>query len=385
MTWTPNATVSIDGVEFRDSSLNGLSVSAGRSSVWEQPRAGYCSIQIVILPGDHFDFAINDSIVITVEDSSGDPVTLFTGTLTTVTSNVAASGSIENVVISTVTGIGSMAKMSRVITGGTSWPKEYDDDRINRILTASGVAIDTIDTPGVYEFEAITKDLGDTYTYAAYYAQMAFGYIYETATGSVGYANESRRTQDVGISGYYHIPKDVILGRSVSSQVSLGDLLNDLTLGYRAGTVTSTSASSIATYGKAGASIDTELHDLAQAQVQADRYITLRAIPQINLNAFTVQLDASTITNATRDLLLSIYMGLPIQIQNLPAGVLGSTGGTFNGFVESYQFSIAQKQAAVTINASDSTYSLAPTRWQDVNPSLIWSAVDPTLQWQNYE
>lgn len=383
MSWNPNPVVTIDGVDFTGEALNGVNITMGRPSVWSQPRAGYCTIDLVNLNDSIWNLNINDPVTVQVDDSAGNPVTLFTGKLMSSTSRVDFAGSTADVVITTVTAIGPMAEMSRVNSGGSAWAKEYDDDRMDRILTASGVTIDIIDTPGVYEFTAVTPDVQDTYTLATKYAQMAFGYIYETADGKVGYANESRRTLDRAANGYLSIPTNVILGRSVSSELSFKDLLNDIVLVWKNNqTKTASSAASITAYGEAAAKIITELEDGAQAQNQADRYITLRAMPQTNLNSFTVQLDTPAMTNSLLDDLLAIELGLPIQIAGLPPGVLN---GSFDGFVESHTFIINRNQAQLGIVATDASFSITPTRWQDVSASLIWSAVTPTLQWQNYE
>lgn len=383
MVWNPNPTVTIDSVDFTGEALNGVTITMGRNSVWDQPRAGYCSIDLINLNDSHWNLEINDPVTVQVDDSSGNPVTLFSGKLVGLSSSVDFAGSTADVVVTKITAIGPMAEMSRVNTGGSAWPKEYDDDRMNRILTAAGVTIDVVDTPGVYEFTAVTPDVTDTYTLATKYAKMAFGYVYETSDGKVGYANESRRTLDVIANGYLSIPTNVILGRSVSSELSFKDLLNDLILVWKNNqTKTASSPSSIAAYGEAAAQITTELEDGPQAQNQADRYVALRALPQINLNSFTVQLDTPAMTNSLLDDLLAIQLGLPIQIANLPTGVLD---GAFNGFVEGHSFVINRNQAQLNITATDSTFSITPTRWQDVSASLIWSAVTPTLQWQNYE
>lgn len=383
MTWNPSPTVTIDGVDFTGEALNGVNISMGRSSIWTQPRAGYCSIELVNLNDSHWNLQINDSVIVKIKNSAGVDVILFSGKLRSTGSKVNATGSTADVVIQTVVAIGAMAEMSRVLTGGTAWAREYDDARLSRILTASGVTIDTIDTPGNYEFTAITNEVSDTYSWAAYYAQMGFGYIYETSDGKVGYANEARRTVDVKANGYLSIPTNVILGRSISSEMSFKDLLNDLRLIWKNGQIkTATSATSIAAYGKAAATIETQLEDSAQAQFQADRYIAIRAIPQVNLNSFTIQLDTTAMTNTLLDKLLAVRLGTAIQISNLPTGVLDTA---FNGFVESHIFTINRNQVQLTLFATDATYSITPTRWQDVSASLIWSGVSPTLQWQNYE
>jgi hypothetical protein len=75
-------------------------------------------------------------------------------------------------------------------------------------------------------------------------------------------------------------------------------------------------------------------------------------------------------------------MGEPIQISNLPISIKNTT---YKGFVEGYTFSINRYQMSLTLNTSDYTYSVTPTRWQDVPAVDIWSAVNPAVQWVTYD
>jgi hypothetical protein len=75
-------------------------------------------------------------------------------------------------------------------------------------------------------------------------------------------------------------------------------------------------------------------------------------------------------------------MGEPIQISSLPIPIKNTT---YKGFVEGYSFSINRYQMSLTLSTSDFTYSVTPTRWQDVPAALIWSAVDPAVQWVTYD
>jgi hypothetical protein len=273
--------------------------------------------------------------------------------------------------------------MSRVITHTTSWPKEYDDDRLDRILVDSGVTIDVVDSPGVYEFTTSAASPTDCYSAASYYAQMAFGYIYETTDGKIGYANESRRTVEAATNGYFNIPTNVILGNSIQSQINTNNLINDVLLEYKANaTVTATSANSIAAYGTRASDIRTELEDGAEAQFQADRYITLRSTPETVLENFTVQLNAPAITSGVLNGLIAVYMGKPIEVTAFPNGIFN---GIFRGFVEGWILTISQNTATLNLNVTKNTLSITPTRWQDVSASLIWSGVDPAIEWADFE
>jgi hypothetical protein len=330
-----------------------------------------------------FDLDPNNSVVVTVDDSAGNPVTIFTGKVTSISNTVQNSGAVGTVVIQTISAVSVFADMARKVIGDNNWAKEYDDDRMTRIFTDAGVTIDTVDTPGVYEFTARAADPADAYTLAASYATQAFGYIYETPDGEVGYANESRRFVYARDNGYLTIPKDYILYNSVRSQKTLSDIMNSIILSYKANAeVNADDPTSIIDYGLAAGSVATELEKMSEAQQQADRYVTLRAYPRTSLSSFSMQLDSPEVSAGDLDDLLAISMDTAIRIFNLPLGIKNTT---YSGFVEGWNFSINQYQANLTIDSSDYSYSVTPTRWQDVPAALIWNDVPPTVQWDNYD
>ena len=383
MSWTIDPTVTIGGTDYTSDSLNGVNVTYGRSTIWEQPRYGYATIRIKNDNNSTLPVTLNAPVIITVDNFTGTPTTVFTGKVSSISSALQATGSTAKVVIHTITAVSPLADMARVITHKTSWPKEYDDDRLDRIISDSGVAIDIIDTPGVYEFTTSPASPTDCYSAAAYYAGMAFGYIYETTAGEVGYANETRRTVEAATYGYFDIPTNVILGNSIQSEINTNNLINDVLLEYKASaTVTATSASSISTYGLRATDILTELEDTTEAQNQANRYVTLRSTPETVLQSFTVQLNAPAITSTVLNGLIGVYMGKPIQVTSFPNGIFN---GIFRGFVEGWTLTISQNTATISLNVTKNTLSLTPTRWQDVSPTLIWNDVDPTLEWSDYE
>jgi hypothetical protein len=212
---------------------------------------------------------------------------------------------------------------------------------------------------------------------------MAFGYVYETTLGAVGYANESRRLNEVQDFGYFVIPENYILWSGVSSNRTLNDIINSITLTYKANAiVTAADAGSVASFGEIGSRVNTELENTVEAQYQADRYIALRAAPQTNLSSFSVMLDSSFVSSADLDIFLDMYMGKPIQIDNLPNAVIDSV---YKGFVEGWVLTFNQYQANMTLTSTDSSLSIVPTRWQDVSALQKWSDVGATVQWFAYE
>jgi hypothetical protein len=382
MTWNPQATVTINGTNYTSESLGGVTISFGRTSVWEQPRTSYAIINILNATNTDFGFDMNQSVVITAKNSAGTNVTLFTGKVNQVTNTVSGAGANLKVAVQQITAIGSFAIMARTILAGVSYPKEMDTVRLTTILNSAGVTIDVIDSPAIYEFAAVSAPTTDAYTMAANYAQQAFGYIYETPSGKVGFANESRRSIDVTANGYMNIPRSYINWQSVSSQKSLADIANNVDLTWRAGTETATDTVSQGYYGTKSASVNTELHNNSDAILQVNRYLDLRSLPRTSLSNFTIQLDSTLLSNADRNTFLAGMMGEPIQILNLPLAIKNQT---YRGFVEGYSFQISRTQMTMTLITSDYTYSIAPTRWQDVSAALIWSAVPATKTWVTYD
>jgi hypothetical protein len=379
----PDTTVSIDGVDFTNNSIDFITIGYGRSVVWEQARASYAQISLFNPSNTNWAFDLNSTVVISSKNATGTNRTLFTGKINSFTGGIANTGSVATVGLVNIIALGPFAKMSRTLVGGSGYAKEYDDDRMTNILTEAGVSIDVVDTPGVYEFEAYTAEFNDAYTLATKYADMAFAYLYETTSGEVGYANESHRTIEVQTYGYDVLPLNYINAFSLSSEKTSSDVVNDVYLTYKANaSKTASSATSIATYGRVAANITTELEKGTEAQYQADRYITLKALPETNLNAFSVELLNPNISNADVDILLQVYMGKPIQINDLPNSLIHTD---YKGFIEGWNWNISRTSISLEINSTSSIFSITPTRWQDVNAALIWSAVNPALQWSQYD
>jgi hypothetical protein len=382
MTYKPNATVTVDGVDYTGDSINFVSIRYGRDNIWSQARPGYATIEILNDTNVDNGFDMNHSVVIKVENSTGTDVTVFTGVITSVVNKVDASGAVGTAAIQTITAVTSMAKMSRVQIHLGNYPKEFDDERMTRVFTEAGVTVDVVDTPGIYELQSSTADPTDSYTLAARYAQMSFGQIYDTTADTIGFANESRRFVYARDNGYTVIPKSNVLWRGIQSEKTLADIMNSIILNWRAGSVLRSDATSISDYGKVEANISAELHNEVDAEFQAERYIALRAIPRTSLSSFQVQLDSSAVSNALRNTLIGCYMGLPIEIDNLPIAIKNTT---YRGFVEGWNLRFSREQMVIEMKTSDFTYSITPTRWQDVDPADTWNSVGATVQWDTYD
>jgi hypothetical protein len=382
MTWKPELTVSIKGVDRKSITLTDVLIFFGRSTVWEQSRSAYARISILNNIDYDYRWDMNQVVILKVKNTAGTDVTIFTGRITSVDNTLAGSGTIGTSAVQTITAVGPFSKMSRKIIGASNWAKEMDTARMTRIFNDAGVTTDVVDTPAIYEFAHRPANPIDAYTAAASFAQQAFGYIYETADYKVGFANETRRTNDAKANGYTVIPNNHILWNNVSSQKSLADILNNITLTYNSGTKTATDSDSISDYGQVDGSISTTLHNADDAQTQADRYVTLRAQPRTSLSSFTIPVNSPNVSNAMRDFYINMSMGEPINITSLPIPLKNTD---YRGFVEGYSFSINQYEMVINLITSDYTYSFTPGRWQDVSASLTWNGVGATVQWTTYD
>jgi hypothetical protein len=93
-------------------------------------------------------------------------------------------------------------------------------------------------------------------------------------------------------------------------------------------------------------------------------------------------IDSPNMSSGDIDIFLGMYMGKPIQILNLPNALINAV---YKGFVEGWVLSFNSVQANMTLTTTDSSLSIVPTRWQDVDPLDEWLDVGATVQWFQYE
>jgi hypothetical protein len=171
------------------------------------------------------------------------------------------------------------------------------------------------------------------------------------------------------------------LAKGVATSRRLGDIRNKVTITYKNGNQeTAEDAASIVLYGQQAQNITTSLHNAADALSQAEFYLELRAYPQSLFKSITFELTNPEIDNADRDDLLNVFMGLPLDITELPSNM---TGGRFQGFVEGWTFNAGFNKLSVTLNLSPLAFSLQAMRWENVPITEAWNTISPTLDWTN--
>ena len=404
--WKPIWQVTIAGTNYTQYILADLTITSGRYNIYEQAFAGYCNIEMINLTQAQIVFGINDSITISVKDSTNTFVPIFGGSIVEFDVAVATASTVALTQSVRILAVGALARLPKALTDGVL-SKDLDGIQIADILSevlfntwaevapaetwasydptitwanAENNGLGEIDT-GNYELAARSSNRTDVYSLVSALATSGLGYLYEDAQGRIGYADSTHRTVYLSANGYVEISGNKALAGGVKISTRAGDVRNDITLKYKNNNeVNASDAASIADYGQLAQIITTSIENQADAQDQADFYLTLRAQPQANFDAITFELANSELTNSERDALINVFMGMPLSIPNLPTNMVG---GQFLGFVEGWTWRAGFNQLALTIVASPIAYSLQAMRWNDVPVVETWASVSPTLDWQN--
>jgi hypothetical protein len=86
------------------------------------------------------------------------------------------------------------------------------------------------------------------------------------------------------------------------------------------------------------------------------------------------------IPDLSRDQAFNIFMGLPLDIEDLPLNI---AGGRYQGFVEGWTWTTRFNALDLTIVVSPIAYSLQAYRWTSVPADLEWNAVSTDFDWNN--
>jgi hypothetical protein len=406
--WSPDWKLTVAGVDYTDIAISDIQHQAGRDDIYQQPNPSYIQITFVALSGQTLPFDINDSLDLQVKNSAGTYVNLFGGDITDITVAVGASGAIASVVEYSVLAMGSLVKLARELYLGTI-SQDEDGNQIYDVLSsvllgswndvpaastwagydptetwanAVNLGLGEIDTPGLYTMENRAAETDTIYNILSLIANSAFGYLYEDNQGNIGYADADHRQTYLLANGYVDLDARHALSQGLSTITRSGDIRNDIVINYGnnfGSQKTATSAQSIALYGYKAESLNTVLHSAVDAQAVADRYIAQRAFPQPAFQSITFPITNPEIDNSDRDNLLGVFMGQPLNIQNLPAQI---STGEFEGYVEGWSWSTRFNELFLTINLSPVAFSQVAMRWNTTPITEAWNTLSPTLTWE---
>jgi hypothetical protein len=406
--WTPDWKLTVAGVDYTDIAISDIAHQAGRDDIYTQPNPSYLQVQVVALSGQTLPFAINDGMTLQVKDSTGTYKTLFGGNITDITVEVATTGSIATVVNYTILAMGALVKLAKEVYDSTL-SQDFDGDQILTLLqysltntwvevsaaetwaaydpaitwaNAENIGLGDVDTPGLYEMENRGVNPDTIYNIASAIANSAFGYLYEDNEGNIGYADADHRQTYLAINGYTELSANTAIGAGLRTITKGSDVRNDIYINYGnnfGSQKTASSAESIATYGYRSETINSLIHDADNAQEVADRYIAQRAFPYPTFDSITFPITNPEIDDADRDALLSVFVGQPIHITDLPTQI---SNGAFEGYVEGWRWSTRFNELFLTINLSPVNFSQVAMRWNTVPATEAWNTIDNTLTWE---
>ena len=405
--WTPEWAVEINGLgDVTNLVLSDLTITSGRTDIYSQPVAGYCRFTLKNLTQSVISFDVNDSIVVKVKDSTATYVPIFGGDISDIDIVIATGEPVitQNV---TITALGALSKLPKTLTEGVL-SKDFDGDQIYEILqavlfdqwnevpaaetwnaydplitweNAENSGLGEIDRPGDYELTARSADTTDVYSLVSNLATSGLGYIYEDASGRIGYADSTHRSQYLAANGYSYVDAGWAYANGIATSKRLGDVRNKVTITYKNGQQeTAEEPSSIQVYGSQAQNIQTSIENSADALTQAQFYLAIRAFPQYQFKSITFPLNNPNIPDLYRDQALNIFMGLPLDIEDLPINI---ADGRYQGFVEGWTWSTRFNALDLTIIVSPVAFSLQAFRWNSVPITESWNTIDPTLDWNN--
>ena len=401
--------VTIGGVQYQTAILANLTITSGRTNIYEKAQAGYTNLEIINLDQSNVAIAINQAITIELKDSTNTFVPIFGGSVVDVGISVAEVGSVDYAQRINIIALGALARLPKALTEGVL-QDDFDGDQIFTILSevlfasweevpgaltwatydptvqwqdAENTGLGEIDRPGNYELENRGSSTIDVYSLVSALATSGLGYLYESPTGQIGYADSTHRTNYLAANGYVELTANHALAPGLSIQSRTGDVRNTITLRYGNTSnleVNAINTASVGLYGQLAQIFTTTIKHQADAQDQADFYLELRAYPRFNFNNITFELTNPELDDIDRDALINVFMGMPVEIADLP---LNMNSGDYLGFVEGWTFSARYNQINISMNLSPISYSLQAMRWNDVPVVEAWNTVNPTLDWIN--
>jgi hypothetical protein len=405
--WTPEWRVKIQGVEYTNLTLSNLTISSGRTDIYQQPIAGYCRLQVKNNDLSNINFDINDGLSVEVKNDAGTWVVLFGGNITDMNVNVSSAGSIGISQTISITALGALARLPKAVFIGNiqqGTDGQQITDVLEGILFANWNLVPAGETWNSYDATTMWEDaenngLGeidagdytldsqnavdsDVYTVAAQLAQSGLGYLYESANGLINYADSTHRTEYFSANGYVDLDARHALAGNITTKKRSGDVRNSITLQYTSSgnsEVSASDAASIAEYGELAQTIRTTLKNQGDATSQAAFYLALRAYPRAFFDSVTFALGNPEIDEIDRTSLLGVFMGMPVNLQNLPANM---NGGEFQGFVEGWTFQASVSDLRLTMTVSPLSFSLQAFRWNSVPVTERWNTLSNTLTWE---
>jgi len=402
--YTPTYRVTIAGVVQTSTTLQDGTITYGRNDFFEATQPSYCNIELLNLDGTSPVVELLDTVLIEVTDSTGAYIKLFTGEVSGVYNRFEGAGLGGKPNTLQIQAIGALGLLVKRYAGAVAYPEELDGARIQRILEETlfvawedisntftwndfttetwanyGVqGIDTIDA-GRYEMLARSAQVQQAYELTDITQQSGLGYLYDTADFEIGYADAERRSENY-TTNLIELNADLV-NADIQTRLQTADIVNSVVIQYDDPVleVVAQNDTSINNYGLLEEIRSTILAETVDATEQATNFVNYRGTPKTSLEAVSVNLAHSDMTNTVRDDLLAVSMDSLLYLDNIPVGLIPE--GYFEGFVEGWTWTLGRKNLELTMSVSNSIYSTLDVQWEDYNALIQWQNLDNATRW----
>jgi hypothetical protein len=359
--------------------IDSISCTHGRTDVTNQPSPGTfkCTFELNYGQSLVSPIQVNDGIVWKIYDSNGtdNKTTIYTGQVSDISINLKWYNG-NGIFVYNITGVDILARFGNK-TYSSAIAKQYDGTRISTIVGHYGGSTTDIETPGAYELAAVTATPGaNALQLCQDAANSAMGVLYvNPQTGNIKYQSYLSRKANPEIA----LTTDDVIASDFMLATSTNTVANQVSLTYGSSGASSTvydDTASQATYGVRSGIRNTTLHNVTDANSQAQTLLASRANPAFNLSSLTI--NSATISDSLRTDIANIEVGTWISILNLPTDELES----FEGIVEGYTWTTARGQDMIQINLSNAIQMYPYTLWTDLNGSDTWNTyATATTKW----
>jgi hypothetical protein len=402
--YTPTYRVTIAGVVQTSTTLQDGTITYGRNDFFEATQPSYCNIELLNLDGTSPVVELLDTVLIEVTDSTGAYIKLFTGEVSGVYNRFEGAGLGGKPNTLQIQAIGALGLLVKRYAGGVAYPEELDGARIQRILEETlfvawedisntftwndfttetwanyGVqGIDTIDA-GRYEMLARSAQVQQAYELTDITQQSGLGYLYDTADFEIGYADAERRSENY-TTNLIELDADLV-NADIQTRLQTADIVNSVVIQYDDPVleVVAQNDTSINNYGLLEEIRSTILAETVDATEQATNFVNYRGTPKTSLEAVSVNLAHSDMTNTVRDDLLAVTMDSLLYLDNIPVGLIPE--GYFEGFVEGWTWTLGRNNLELSMSVSNSIYSTLDVQWEDYNALIQWQNLDNATRW----
>jgi hypothetical protein len=402
--YTPTYRVTIAGVVQTSTTLEDGTITYGRNDFFEATQPSYCNIELLNLDGTSPVVELLDTVLIEVTDSTGAYIKLFTGEVSGVYNRFEGAGLGGKPNTLQIQAIGALGLLVKRYAGGVAYPEELDGARIQRILEETlfvawedisntltwndfttetwanyGVqGIDTIDA-GRYEMLARSAQVQQAYELTDITQQSGLGYLYDTADFEIGYADAERRSENY-TTNLIELDADLV-NADIQTRLQTADIVNSVVIQYDDPVleVVAQNDTSINNYGLLEEIRSTILAETVDATEQATNFVNYRGTPKTSLEAVSVNLAHSDMTNTVRDDLLAVTMDSLLYLDNIPVGLIPE--GYFEGFVEGWTWTLGRNNLELSMSVSNSIYSTLDVQWEDYNALIQWQNLDNATRW----